>query len=617
MADKSLKLSIVVAAQDLASGKLSNVNRELAGMGKAGKIATAGFAGIGRAGSKLGGMFGSLKSRVTGLVGAMGPLLGIGAGLGIAAFFTDAIDKARSFGDQTLKLKAIIGGTTETVSGLVDTLGDWGVSAEAQNKILGFGEKAIFKYTKTTKDATKFQQTYGLGLVDNKGHVVDMNEALRRSAGLLASNAPATKKNAAMTALWGKSWKDLIPLIGHGTKFFDDQIKGSDKLTKKELDNIRALATSQQVFNDKLDRLKVAIGLAIIPTLIDVTRKLGTFVSKNQAAIIGAVKGGIALAQQIGAAFGQVVGGLQAAWAAVPKPMQDLLIKGFVADRTFKFLFGFSPAKLIVGVATDVIGKGIGNLVGGIFSRGGSPATPMFTKEVGLPGGPGGPGLPPGAAPPGGITVPAIGAGILIDRKPLTDMAHDFAQYARDQVAQGKNANFTFKSIARESALSRGDSARALGTITGLMSSTLGKLPGIGPMIVGAVNSLKPHIDAIRINASVAYLTGPTGRTRPVNVHPHAGNRPAVGYVDKGGGARKGGRAAGGPVWPGGTYTVGEHGPERLTMGYGGGYVTPMGGRGVVVNVRTEAHVSARESHRADRRWRRVSTSNGSGVTIG
>ena len=45
------------------------------------------------------------------------------------------------------------------------------------------------------------------------------------------------------------------------------------------------------------------------------------------------------------------------------------------------------------------------------------------------------------------------------------------------------------------------------------------------------------------------------------------------------------GRAAGGPVTAGGTYLVGERGPELLTMGARSGYVTPNGGMGATVNV--------------------------------
>lgn len=41
-----------------------------------------------------------------------------------------------------------------------------------------------------------------------------------------------------------------------------------------------------------------------------------------------------------------------------------------------------------------------------------------------------------------------------------------------------------------------------------------------------------------------------------------------------------GGRASGGPVFPGGVYTVGEDGPETLVMGAGGGFVVPGRGAG-------------------------------------
>ena len=50
----------------------------------------------------------------------------------------------------------------------------------------------------------------------------------------------------------------------------------------------------------------------------------------------------------------------------------------------------------------------------------------------------------------------------------------------------------------------------------------------------------------------------------------------------------RGPRAAGGPVTAGGTYLVGERGPELLTMGARSGYITPngaMGGNTVNVTV--------------------------------
>ena len=45
------------------------------------------------------------------------------------------------------------------------------------------------------------------------------------------------------------------------------------------------------------------------------------------------------------------------------------------------------------------------------------------------------------------------------------------------------------------------------------------------------------------------------------------------------------GRAMGGTVSAGGTYLVGERGPELLTVGAGGGHVTPMGAGGSTINI--------------------------------
>ena len=45
------------------------------------------------------------------------------------------------------------------------------------------------------------------------------------------------------------------------------------------------------------------------------------------------------------------------------------------------------------------------------------------------------------------------------------------------------------------------------------------------------------------------------------------------------------GRALGGTVSAGGTYLVGERGPELLTVGAGGGHVSPMGGGGNTINI--------------------------------
>lgn len=64
-----------------------------------------------------------------------------------------------------------------------------------------------------------------------------------------------------------------------------------------------------------------------------------------------------------------------------------------------------------------------------------------------------------------------------------------------------------------------------------------------------------------------------------VNINQMVRTFEGAGTVSSGGPLRAP-RAAGGPVLPGGSYLVGESGPEYLTMGNASGYVTPAGGGG-------------------------------------
>jgi hypothetical protein len=66
-----------------------------------------------------------------------------------------------------------------------------------------------------------------------------------------------------------------------------------------------------------------------------------------------------------------VFGAVQKGWDMIPEPVRNFLLAGFAADKTIKFLFGFDPAKMILG-----------KLAGGIFEKGGTPANPLYVSDV-------------------------------------------------------------------------------------------------------------------------------------------------------------------------------------------------------------------------------------------
>ena len=68
----------------------------------------------------------------------------------------------------------------------------------------------------------------------------------------------------------------------------------------------------------------------------------------------------------------------------------------------------------------------------------------------------------------------------------------------------------------------------------------------------------------------------------------------------------RGGRAMGGSVSAGGTYVVGERGPELLTVGAGGGHVSPFGGGGTAnITINMPAGANGDDVVRALQEWTR------------
>lgn len=148
-------------------------------------------------------------------------------------------------------------------------------------------------------------------------------------------------------------------------------------------------------FGATVEAVAIRLGNAVLPTVTDALAGIGDFLVKNQDKLIAFVQGAIDLGKTAVGVIGNVIGGLGTLWSAVPGPLQDLLIKGFAADRTIKFLFGFSPAKLVVEPIANVIGNFIGKLIGGralpqnIFAT--QPIPVFVVNQIGgIPGAVGG-----------------------------------------------------------------------------------------------------------------------------------------------------------------------------------------------------------------------------------
>jgi len=196
-----------------------------------------------------------------------------------------------------------------------------------------------------------------------------------------------------------------------------------DALNEKFGGTTQALSGSLEVrlraFQEGLANIRESIGIALLPSLTKIVDVIGKSVlpafqkfvdrilpgiSKGIEDFAKALEGGGAEKAVMGIsdALGTMIGLLQAAagpvkmivgaFMALPKELQTILVAGFAVN------------KLSGGMLVELGGE--------LFKRGGTPANPLFVKDVGLPGGlGGGKGGPLGALPGIGGGAAAAGAG--------------------------------------------------------------------------------------------------------------------------------------------------------------------------------------------------------------
>ena len=359
---------------------------------------------------------------------------GFGAGIGFAAFNASVNLAARGVSelagfieDGVKSVNQLQQAQAATAAAIKSTGGAAGVSAQhirdlsnaqedltsVDDKVIQSGANLLLRFTNIRNavgqgndvfdQAVKAATNMAIGLnkgdaatADLQGTALKLGKALNDPVkGLSALGRAGVQFSAA-------EQKQIKDAVAHN-RLLDAQRLILEKVTRlyggAGAAAANTFAGQQARLRDSIEELQIALVTGLLPGLTAASKALADvfrspeFIqgAKDLGTAIGNalspenIKAFIGLARSAAGTVGALVGAIGKAWGAIPPELRDLLVKGFVADRTFKFLFGFSPAKLVVSVATDAIAKGLGGLLGGLFQRGGSPATPMYVKQVGLP----------------------------------------------------------------------------------------------------------------------------------------------------------------------------------------------------------------------------------------
>jgi hypothetical protein len=373
-----------VAGMTEAEAASARFNTTAATAGTHATTVSTGFARIETAAGKVGGALSHAGSQIKNLVTGPLGLLGLGAGLfSVAGGIERGLTKAQEFGDTVRQLGRLTGDSAESVSSLSAAMEHFGVAASTQTRLVGFLEKNVGLLASKQDGLANFTKTYGLALTDQNGKIKDANALILTTADYFNNKAiPATEKAAALSKLYGRSWQELIPFLAAGRQGIQDAEEEAQRLgltlTKDNVDALAKMKAATRELGTAVGGLELQIGLALVPALTDLADEAAKFVSGHRTDIVNFFKNAVQAAKNVAGTIGDLAGTFGHFWSSIPEGFRDLLVKGFVADRTVKFLFGFDPIKTL---GSALLGSG------GIFSRGGSPANPLWVQQVGLGGG--------------------------------------------------------------------------------------------------------------------------------------------------------------------------------------------------------------------------------------
>jgi len=490
--------------KDHMSAPAKNAKTALGDLDQAAATTTTRMSGLGAASARMSGSLTHFRDRVGKLAQGIG-ILGIGgATVALTKFLKDSYGEAMRFGDAVDRVATLTGMATERTSKFVDALGYYGIGADKAQSITGMYLKNVDALTASKKSAAKFEEEYGFKLRDSTGHVKDAEEVITSFTEFFNNKAiPASQRAAAGAKLFGRSWQDLLPIFQSGGKEWRKQLEAGFELTKEDIRQMKAARTATRDWEDALGDFKVMVGVKLLPTMAELARSAANWLNdpSNQKTLLGFLDQGIKLGKDLaGFLTNRVIptvkdlaSGAQAFWSALPGPLQDLLVTGIAADRTIKYLFGFS----VTGVAGDLVGglvkDGLGAIMGKLgLSRGSSPANPIYVSGGigggGAQGAPGAVGGGTGLASKLGRAVSILGA-VTIAGTSIAALAEQFGifqqQVAQDQAALQEKADAAAQQTAEQ----------ALGNLKNL-NAKLGDLQGLD-RILGDTFGGKQQADAL------------------------------------------------------------------------------------------------------------------------
>jgi hypothetical protein len=294
MADKVVKVAIVgkdelTPAVKSSQSSLKNLESQAGSTNS--KLSSISTKSAQSAFKDLEGSLGTVGSKLQSTGVNFGDILGsggtaavaaIGAGAVIGKFAVDSVTHFADLGTSILQFQRIAGTTATQSSQWVAVLQQYGIDAGQAATSVGMLAKNLGQHPEKLA-------TFGVEVARTNTGAVDLNGTLLNIISTYNNMQDPTQRAALAQAAFGKSWRDLTPILSQSAdsiKTAFDSVPKGDILSQSQLDQAERFNVSMEKLKEQVQGLEVAIGSALVPVLSQAADAVGPLLGGIDALIV-------------------------------------------------------------------------------------------------------------------------------------------------------------------------------------------------------------------------------------------------------------------------------------------------------------------------------------------
>lgn len=196
------------------------------------------------------------------------------------------IDDTVTLGKETNKMMRELGVTAEQGSALVSVFNRFGLGADGASKSLGIFAKNMVAAKDGNQTAIDHFKTLGLTVKDNAGHLKNTSDLFMEVADKFKGMQSGADKTALAMQLFGKSGKDMLPLLNQGSAGITELEEHAKKLglvlSQDNVDAIKANMKAQKDYKEAMEGVKIQIGNALMPMMTKFSQHMSAIVESDK-----------------------------------------------------------------------------------------------------------------------------------------------------------------------------------------------------------------------------------------------------------------------------------------------------------------------------------------------